>query len=121
MIVIDFKSGSPHPCSELQVAAYCELVKCGIDMDGKKFWDRKNKTAFEVSLYHPIYQYAGTIDCVIDDGKSSIEALILYLKDNGKYSLETIKDLRRNLEIFLCFLRTEKFKREHNLCQQESI
>ena len=115
MIVIDFKSGAQNPCNELQVAAYVDLAKYGIDTEDKKFSDRANKTAFEVSLYHPIYQYCGTIDAVIDDGKTQIEGNILYLKDNGKYSLSPVKDIRKNLETFLCFLRTEKWKREKGL------
>lgn len=115
MLIFDFKSGVTHPTAELQLAAYIYLVKEGIGEDGKRFMDRENKTDFEVRLYHPLYGYAGTVDMVIDDGKQSVEGLILYLKDNGKYSLKSIKNIRINFETFLCFLRTEKWKKEHRL------
>jgi len=115
MIVIDFKSGTPHPATDLQLAAYTYLVKEGIGEDGKKFMDRENKTAFEVRLYHPMWQFAGTIDMVIDDGKNTVEAFALYLKDNGKYNLSQVKDIRINLETFLCFLRAEKWKHQKGL------
>ena len=115
MLIFDFKTGSPHPASELQLAAYSMLVKEGIGEDGKKFMDRENKNAFEVRLYHPIWQFAGTIDMVIDDGKNTVEAFALYLKDNGKYSLSPVKDIRKNLEMFLQFLNTEKWKRQKGL------
>ena len=115
MIVLDFKSGASHPSSELQVSAYCDLARYGIDQEGKKFWDRGNKTAFEISLYHPIYQYCGTIDCVIDDGKDYIEGMILYLKDNGKYSLKPVKNIRQNFEMFLQFLNTAKYCKEKGI------
>jgi len=108
--LFDIKSGSPHPCVELQIAAYIELVNQ---------WQVWIKTECEMPLletpfYHPTYQYAGTPDIISGDLPVR-EGYALYLKDNGKYSLSPVKDIRKNLETFLCFLRAEKWKHQKGL------
>ena len=110
--VIDIKSGSPHPCVELQVPAYIELVNNGIPMSAPE-----GMPVLEMPFYHPVYQYAGTPDIIIYDKLPIFEGHGLYLKENGKYSLKPIEieNIRKNLEMFLQFLNTEKWKREKGL------
>ena len=116
MILYDFKTGSPHPCTELQMAGYILLVREGIDKEGKKFIERDNKTAYEIILYHPNYNFAGTIDMIIDDGKETFQGYALYLKDDGTYKVEDhSKNYRRNKGIFLSFLVAEQWKLEKGL------
>ena len=112
--LLDLKSGSPHPCVELQIPAYIELVNHGTPMH-EACDPLKSDMVLEEPFFHPIHQYAGTPDIIISGGKKIKEGHALYLKDNGKYSLSTIKNTRINLETFLCFLRTERWKREKGL------
>lgn len=116
MQIIDIKSGSPYATTPLQMGGYELLVKEGVDKDGKRFWDREDKTAFEIMLYHPTYKFAGTIDMIIDDGSLKFEVYAVYLKPNGKYNLiNYAKELRKNRQIFLAFLTTYKFRLENNV------
>lgn len=116
MQIFDFKSGTLHVCTALQLAGYVLLASEGIDAEGKKFIDRPDKGAFEIKLYHPIYKFAGTIDMVIDDKKETIKAFALYLKDNGTYQLEDhTKDYRKNKQIFLSFLISYQWRQEKGL------
>jgi len=108
--VFDIKSGSPHPCVELQIPAYIELVNNGIS-----FQESGSYPMLEIPFFHPTYQYCGTPDIVISDGSKVKEGFALYLKDTGKYKLERINNLRKNFEMFLQFLNTEKWKRAHGL------
>jgi hypothetical protein len=114
--VFDIKSGSPNPCVELQVSAYVELVNNGEPMH-QACDPMQSDMVLEEPFYHPIHQHAGTPDIIISGSKKIKEGHALYLKDNGNYSLSTIKNIRQNFETFLCFLKTAKWKREHNLCQ----
>ncbi len=108
--IIDIKSGVPHPCVELQIPAYIELVNHGVPMSAPE-----SMPILEMPFYHPVYQYCGTPDIVIFQNLPVAEGHALYLKSNGKYSLKTIENIRGNLETFLCFLKAEKWKRERNL------
>jgi len=108
--LFDIKSGSPHPCVELQIPAYIELVNSGIPMSAPE-----SMPVLEMPFYHPIHQYCGTPDIIIFDKLPVREGYALYLKDNGKYSLSPVKDIRKNLEMFLQFLNTEKWKRQKGL------
>lgn len=108
--VIDFKLGAKTDLIELQIPAYIELVNNGVALQ-----ESGSYPMLEVPFYHPTYQYCGTPDIVISDGSKVKEGHALYLKDNGKYKLETIPNVRRNFEMFLQFLNTEKWCREHNL------
>jgi len=113
MIIIDIKSGSKNPCTELQLAGYSLLVKEGIDEQGNKFIERQNKTAFEITLFHPIYFYGGTIDIVYDDGKSTITCYALYLNEDSTYKLDDhTEKLRHNQQVFLSFLTVNNWKKE---------
>ncbi|MBT9138983.1 MAG: hypothetical protein DDT31_01563 [Syntrophomonadaceae bacterium] len=56
-IVIDYKTGSNHPCTALQLAGYVELAR----VNRKSLQDNPKH---EIQLYHPTYRYAGTIDYV---------------------------------------------------------
>jgi len=113
--VFDIKSGSPHPCVELQIPAYIELVNNGIPMYRDECHLILGVPSYcELPFYHSTYAYAGTPDIVIGT-KPHREGHALYLKDNGKYSLQTVKDIRKNFETFLCFLRAERWKREKGL------
>jgi len=106
--VIDIKSGSPHPCVELQVPAYIELVNHGIYMDGGTLDYTESKLLLETPMHHPVHVYCGTPDIVIGDIPVK-EGFALYLKSNGKYKLDQISNNRRNFEMFLCFLNTKKW------------
>jgi hypothetical protein len=110
--VFDIKSGAKSPIAELQISAYIELVNHGTPQNDL------NRTApilwLEEPFYHETHRFAGTPDIVIGNLPVK-EGFALYLKDNGKYSLSTIKNTRINFETFLCFLRAEKFKREKGL------
>jgi hypothetical protein len=109
--VIDIKSGSPHPCTELQISAYVELVNNGIPMN---VHPEVLVSGLEVPYYHPTYLYAGTPDIVIGS-KPIREGHVLYLRDNGNYSLTPVKNIRKNFEMFLQFLNTTKWKKEKGL------
>jgi hypothetical protein len=115
--VFDIKSGSPHPCVELQIPAYIELANNGIPMETLDLIEYE--LLLEMPHYHPIHRYSGTPD-IIMGGKPVKEGHALYLKDNGKYSLSTVKDIRINLETFLCFLRAEKWKKAKGLNNENS-
>lgn len=112
--VFDIKSGAPNPCVELQVSAYVELCK---QWDVWINTDMAGEMILETPLYHPLHQYAGTPDIIISGGKQVREGHALYLKDNGNYSLSTIKNIRQNFETFLCFLRTAKWRREKGISE----
>ena len=109
--VIDIKSGAKVATVELQIAAYIELVCYGVTSDESRL---EGPMHLETPLYHPTYQYCGTPDIVIGDAiRDFKEGHALYLKDNGKYKLEPIPNVRRNLETFLCKLTSYKWDREH--------
>lgn len=63
----------------------------------------------EKRLYHPVYRYAGIIDRTIVGRKSSV----LYLKKNGKYNFEPVKDIRQSLNVFLSALNVLRWKEEN--------
>ena len=102
--VYDIKSGSPHPCTALQLAGQHLLSTRGLPL--------REETVFEMPMYHPVYKFAGTPDIVA--GVNQVYAL--YLKDTGKYTLVNhSKDLRKNTQIFLSFLTCHKWRKENNL------
>lgn len=105
--VMDIKSGSPHPCTELQLAGYRLLADEGIPIHPDLVYP-----CLEVAFYHPQYRFAGTID-ILAEGH---QAMAVYLKDNGKYQVQDhTKDLRKNKQIFLSFLTTFIWKKERGL------
>jgi hypothetical protein len=112
--VIDVKSGVKVSTVELQISAYIELVNHGRPMnDYIKEYDIKEAVIWlEEPFMHPLYGYCGTPDIVIGDYPIK-EGHALYLKDTGKYKLETIPNVRRNFETFLCFLNSYRWSREH--------
>jgi len=74
--LIDIKSGSPHPATDLQIAAYAELIG-------------------------------------INENVYVSKASILYLRDDGTYRLDEVKDLKRNLQIFLAALTVVRWREEN--------
>jgi len=113
MIIIDIKSGSKNPCTELQLAGYSLLVKEGIDEQGNLFLDRQNKTAFEIHLFHPVYLFGGTVDIIVDDDKAKITCYALYLNEDSTYKLENhTEDLRHNQQVFLSFLAVNNWRKK---------
>jgi hypothetical protein len=112
--VIDIKSGVHHPCVELQVPAYIELVNHGIPMVAPE-----TMPIIEMPFYHPTYRYCGTPDIIIMEKLPVREGHALYLKANGKYSLKAIDNIRTNLEMFLSFLRTNRWIKEKGLDSNE--
>jgi hypothetical protein len=114
--VWDFKTGSPHPCTALQLAAYVLLCKEGLSEDNSPLLPEKRY--HEVRLYHPTYRFAGTVDFAWLKSDSVIfRAVAIYLQGDGSIPIleDHTKDLRRNIPIFLSFLTTYKFKKENNL------
>ena len=108
--VFDIKSGAKSPMVELQVPAYIELV------NQWQVWIKTERESplLEVPLYHTIYNYAGTPDIVISDGKVR-EGYALYLKPTGKYSLSPVKDIRKNFEQFIHQLNAYRWRKEKGL------
>ena len=115
MLVIDAKLGVPAKWQKLQIAAYVELVQYGVDENGIPFMQRKNKTAFEVRLFHPIYNFAGTVDIIIDDGKPEITGHILYLRDNETYKLEVVNKLYQRKKEFLTLTSAYHIRRNYGI------
>jgi hypothetical protein len=76
--LIDIKSGSPHPATVLQVAAYADLI-------GRNYLE----------------------DIYIS------KAYVLYLRDDATYRLDEVKDLKRNLQIFLAALTVVRWREEN--------
>ena len=105
--IYDIKTGTPHPCTELQLAGYYLLVEAQNFPYGVLL--------SEVKTYHSVYRFAGTIDfAVIYKMPCPVHAL--YLQENGGYKLvDHTKELRKNIQIFLSFLTTYKWTREKNL------
>lgn len=110
----DYKTGAPHPCNGLQLAAYRELWVNGCAADGTPL--KHIVQGYEVKAYHPVYKYAGTIDIINTAGSSNPDLFTVFLKANGKWQI-TMHSMehRKNLSIFLSFLTTHNFKKEHNL------
>jgi len=113
--IYDIKSGSPHPCVELQLAGYSLLV----NENGDKFeGDLLQAPVFEQRLYSPIYRFAGTPDIVALESIPclNLKLYAVYLKSTGKYSLEKVRgNLRHNQQMFLAFLQTHKWRLSHGL------
>lgn len=117
--VIDLKSGAKTPCVDLQVSAYVELVNNGITKDFGKITEYPQRIFLETPMFHPVYGYTGTPDIVI--GPFPVrEGFALYLKDNGKYSLHPIENIRKNLEMFLQFLNTHRWKQEKGIINEDN-
>ena len=76
--LIDIKSGSPHPATALQIAAYAELIRA-----------------------------------TYVEGIYISKAFVLYLRDDGTYRLDEVKDLKRNLQIFLAALTVVRWREEN--------
>ena len=109
--VIDTKSGVKVSTVELQVPAYIHLANNGLTFGDCKL---DGPMYLETPLYDPTFQFTGTPDIII--GPFPIkEGHALYLRDNGKYKLETIPNVRRNFEMFLCFLNSYKWSKEKGL------
>lgn len=105
--IYDFKSGSPHPCTELQLAGYHLLVEVSTLLP--------DVPHIEVKLYSGLYRFAGTID-IVKISKMPCNAYAVYLQDTGRYKMvDHTKDLRRNKAIFLSFLTAYKWRSEKGL------
>ncbi len=63
----------------------------------------------EKRLWHPIYHYAGILDRVIKGSK----CFILFLRKDGTYRFEPVKDLRGSLNVFLSALNVLRWKQEN--------
>jgi hypothetical protein len=113
--VWDFKTGSPHPCTALQLAAYVLLCKEGLLEDNSPLLPEK--CYHEVRLYHPTYRFAGTIDFAWLTSSRVYNAFAVYLQGDGSTpKLEDhSNDLSKNIGVFLSFLITYKFRKENNL------
>ena len=63
----------------------------------------------EYRMWHPTYRYAGVIDRVIQGNK----CYVLYLKKNGSYRFEEVKNIRSHLNTFLSALNVMRWKEEN--------
>lgn len=111
-LVIDYKTGQKHPCTEIQLAGYVELARVNRKI-------LKDSVHNEIQLYHPTYRYAGTIDYValMSELDYKTKAFALYLQadgSKGKYE-DHSKDLTRNIGIFLSHVTCHKWQREKGL------
>lgn len=113
--IYDVKSGSPHPCTDLQLAGYSLLVNENAD---KFEGDLLKSPIFELRLCSSVWGFAGTPDIVALESVPCVNVKIyaVYLKDTGSYKLEQVKgNLRHNQQMFLAFLQTYKWKKERGL------
>ena len=113
-VICDYKTGVRHPCNELQLAGYYILVTGGVAGDGNIVPGTYN----ELSLYHPIYLFGGTIDYLhYETAGKTIQIKAIYLKEDG--SIPQIEDytkgLRRSTQVFLSFLTCYKWRKEKNI------
>ena len=109
--VYDYKR-SPYPATELQLAGYQLLAKEGLMAGDIVPVYVKEIPRFEISLYHPVYKFAGTMDILAGD----TACYAVYLKDNGNYSLVNhSKNLRKNVQIFLSYLTVYRHRKEKGI------
>ena len=113
-VICDYKTGVRHPCVELQLAGYYILVTGGVAKDGK-IVPGTHGTYNELSLFHPIYLFAGTIDYLhYETAEKTTQIKAIYLKEDG--SMPQIEDytkgLRRSTQVFLSFLTCYKWREE---------
>ena len=119
-VIADWKTGTKHPCIELQLAGYCLLVREGLTEAGESLMELAKSEIVcrhEVRLYHPIYQFSGTLDYVYLSGEGTIALKAIYLKQNGKFPPQDdfTKNYRRNKNIFLSFLISFQWRQERGL------
>jgi len=113
-VICDYKTGVRHPCVELQLAGYYILVTEGVTGNGNIVPGTYN----ELSLYHPIYLFAGTIDYLhYETAEKAIQIKAIYLKEDGSMPQieDYTKDLGRSTQIFLSFLTCYKWRKEKNI------
>ena len=113
-VICDYKTGVRHPCNELQLAGYYILVTEGVTGNGNIVPGTYN----ELSLYHPIYLFAGTIDYLhYETAEKTIQIKAIYLKEDGSMPQieDYTKDLGRSTQIFLSFLTCYKWQKEKNI------
>ena len=113
-VICDYKTGVRHPCNELQLAGYYILVTEGVTGNGNIVPGTYN----ELSLYHPIYLFGGTIDYLhYETAGEAIQIKAIYLKEDGSMPQieDYTKDLGRSTQIFLSFLTCYKWRKEKNI------
>jgi len=113
-VICDYKTGVRHPCVELQLAGYYILVTEGVTENGNIVPGTYN----ELSLYHPIYLFAGTIDYLhYETVGKAIQIKAIYLKEDGRMPQieDYTKGLRRSTQVFLSFLTCYKWRKEKNI------
>ena len=116
-VICDYKTGVRHPCNELQLAGYYILVTGGVAKDGK-IVPGTHGTYNELSLFHPIYLFGGTIDYLhYEAAGETIQIKAIYLKEDGSMPQieDYTKDLGRSTQIFLSFLTCYKWRKEKNI------
>ena len=113
-VICDYKTGVRHPCNELQLAGYYILVTEGVTGNGNIVPGTYN----ELSLFHPIYLFAGTIDYLhYETAEKTTQIKAIYLKEDGSMPQieDYTKDLGRSTQIFLSFLTCYKWRKEKNI------
>ena len=116
-VICDYKTGVRHPCVELQLAGYYILVTGGVAKDGK-IVPGTHGTYNGLSLFYPIYLFAGTIDYLhYETAEKAIQIKAIYLKEDGSMPQieDYTKDLGRSTQIFLSFLTCYIWRKEKNI------
>jgi len=112
--VIDVKSGQMEKWHFLQVCAYRELWLNGVDEHGKPL--RETRKGTEVRGYSPLWRYSGTVDIIdIPEREDYPEAHVLYLKDNGKYKIEPVRDVRIHTQKFLTLVSAAVIRLDYGI------
>jgi len=109
--VLDIKSGVPQAWHSLQIAAYYELWRNGLDENNAPLVYVNE--AYEIRCYHPLMRYCGTIDMIsIADKDKPIDMYLLYLRDNGKYILDVVSSRSKTVNKFLALASAYHIRQE---------
>ncbi len=86
-----------------EIAPYLEAYR-----KFRREWSGKIIEA-EYRLWHPTYRYAGIVDRTIEGNK----CYILFLRKDGSYRFEEVRNLRRHLNDFLSALNVLRWRKEN--------
>lgn len=63
----------------------------------------------EVRLWHPVHEYAGIVDMIIEGNKS----YKLFLRENGTYKLIEVENIRAQFNVFVSALNVMRWKEQN--------
>ncbi len=111
--IFDWKSGQKMKWHFLQMGGYHDLCRNGIGEDGGP-GPLLLSQGIEIKGYHPFAEYCGTIDYV-NTMNFYPRCFIVYLKDTGRYFLESIKDIRYHVKAFLILRSAISIREEYQI------